>query len=56
MSEKIQIFGATPSPYTQKMISIFRYKHIAYEAIGSSPAKTDKKGLSDVLKNSLAFL
>ena len=33
MSEKIQIFGATPSPYTQKMISIFRYKHIAYEAI-----------------------
>ena len=30
--EKIQIFGATPSPYTQKMISVFRYKHIAYEA------------------------
>tara|TARA_B100001996_G_scaffold242697_1_gene187829 strand:+ start:734 stop:1768 length:1035 start_codon:yes stop_codon:yes gene_type:complete len=32
MTEKIKIFGATPSPYTQKMISIFRYRHIAYEA------------------------
>ena len=38
MSEKIQIFGATPSPYTQKMISIFRYKHIAYEAIMGNAA------------------
>ena len=38
MSEKIQIFGATPSPYTQKMISIFRYKHIAYEALMGNAA------------------
>ena len=38
MSEKIQIFGATPSPYTQKMISIFRYKHIAYEAFMGNAA------------------
>ena len=38
MSEKIQIFGATPSPYTQKMISIFRYKHIAYEAMMGNAA------------------
>jgi len=32
MTDKLQIFGATPSPYTQKMISICRYKHIPYEA------------------------
>ena len=38
MNEKIQIFGATPSPYTQKMISIFRYKHIAYEAFMGNAA------------------
>ena len=31
-NEKVQIFGATPSPYTQKMISVFRYRHIPYEA------------------------
>ena len=43
MSEKIQIFGATPSPYTQKMISIFRYKHIAYEAIMGNAAGRLKK-------------
>ena len=38
MSEKIQIFGATPSPYTQKMISIFRYRHIAYQAFMGNAA------------------
>lgn len=43
MSEKIQIFGATPSPYTQKMISIFRYKHIAYEAIMGNAAERLKE-------------
>jgi glutathione S-transferase len=32
MTDKLQIFGATPSPYTQKMISICRYRHIPYEA------------------------
>ena len=31
MNKKIKVFGATPSPYTQKMISILRYRHIAYE-------------------------
>ena len=30
MTEKIKIFGATPSPYTQKMLSVFRYRHIPY--------------------------
>lgn len=32
MTEKIKVFGATPSPYTHKMISILRYRHIPYEA------------------------
>lgn len=31
MTERIKIFGAPASPYTQKMISIMRYRHIAYE-------------------------
>jgi glutathione S-transferase len=30
MTERIKIFGATPSPYTQKMLSVFRYRHIPY--------------------------
>jgi len=30
MIEKIKIFGATPSPYTQKILSAFRYRHIPY--------------------------
>ena len=32
MTEKIKVFGATPSPYTHKMISILRYRQIPYEA------------------------
>ena len=31
MTERIKVFGAPASPYTQKMISIMRYRHIAYE-------------------------
>jgi len=30
MTERIKIFGATPSPYTQRMLSVFRYRHIPY--------------------------
>ena len=30
MTEKIKVFGGTPSPYTQKMLSVFRYRHIPY--------------------------
>jgi len=30
MTERIKIFGATPSPYTQKILSVFRYRHIPY--------------------------
>ena len=29
--EKIKVFGAPASPYTHKMISILRYRHIAYK-------------------------
>nr|MDA7554496.1 glutathione S-transferase N-terminal domain-containing protein [Gammaproteobacteria bacterium] len=30
MTERIKIFGATPSPYTQKMLSVLRYRQIPY--------------------------
>ena len=43
MSKKIKMFGATPSPYTQKMVSIFRYKHISYEAFMGDIAGRLKK-------------
>ena len=28
--KRLEIFGATPSPYTQKMLSLLRYKRIPY--------------------------
>ena len=51
MTEKIKVFGGTPSPYTQKMLSVFRYRHIPYTVyfgdiarkiakLGIEPAKT----------------
>ena len=43
MCKKIKMFGATPSPYTQKMVSIFRYKHISYEAFMGDAAGRLKK-------------
>ena len=29
--DRLQIFGATPSPYTQKMLSLLRYRRIPYD-------------------------
>ena len=31
MDKRLQIFGATPSPYTQKMISLMRFKRIPFD-------------------------
>ena len=31
MMKRLQIFGSTPSPYTQKMLSFLRYKQIPYD-------------------------
>ena len=31
MDNRYQIFGATPSPYTQKMISLMRFKRIPFD-------------------------
>ena len=31
MSKRYQIFGATPSPYTQKMLSLMRFKRIPFD-------------------------
>ena len=28
--KRLEIFGATPSPYTQKMLTLLRYKRIPY--------------------------
>ena len=43
MTEKIKVFGAPASPYTQKMISILRYRHIAYEVfMGDVPGRLNR--------------
>lgn len=39
MSKKIKIFGATPSPYTQKILAAFRYRHIPYMVYNGDIAK-----------------
>ena len=31
MADRLQIFGATPSPYTQKMISFMRFKRLPFD-------------------------
>ena len=36
-SERISLIGAPPSPYTRKMISLLRYRHINYEIIWGDP-------------------
>ena len=41
--EKIKVFGAPASPYTHKMISILRYRHIAYEVfMGDAPGRLNR--------------
>ena len=43
MNKKIKVFGAPASPYTQKMISILRYRHIAYEVfMGDVPGRLSR--------------
>ena len=45
MTEKIKVFGAPASPYTQKIISILRYRHIPYEVFwGDVPGKLSRLG------------
>ena len=39
MTQKIKIFGATPSPYTQKILAAFRYRHIPYMVFNGDIAK-----------------
>ncbi len=35
--ERLQLFGGTASPYTQKMVSLLRYRHIPYGIRWSDP-------------------
>jgi len=43
MNKKIKVFGAPASPYTQKMVSILRYRHIAYEVfMGDVPGRLSR--------------
>ena len=42
MTQKIKIFGATPSPYTQKILAAFRYRHIPYIVYNGNIVKMDK--------------
>ena len=54
MSKKIKMFGATPSPYTHKMLSIFRYKHIGYEAfMGDAAGRLKKMNIDPALASSV---
>ena len=39
MTQKIKIFGATPSPYTQKILAAFRYRHIPFMIYNGDIAK-----------------
>ena len=43
MTKKIKVFGVPASPYTQKMISIWRYRDIAYEGVmGDVPGRLNR--------------
>jgi glutathione S-transferase len=35
--ERIKLIGATPSPYTMKMLALMRYRHIPYNMIWGQP-------------------
>lgn len=35
--ERIKLIGATPSPYTMKMLALMRYRHIPYSMIWGQP-------------------
>ena len=46
MTKKIKIFGATPSPYTQKILAAFRYRHIPFMVFnGDITKKITKLGI-----------
>lgn len=36
-SDRITLIGNTPSPYTQKMLAVLRYRHIPYSIIWDNP-------------------
>ena len=39
MTKKIKVFGATPSPYTQKILAAFKYRHIPFIIYNGDIAK-----------------
>ena len=36
-TDRLQLIGAPPSPYTRKMVSVLRYRHIPYNIIWADP-------------------
>ncbi|MFT5573617.1 MAG: glutathione S-transferase [Cryomorphaceae bacterium] len=46
-ANRITLIGNTPSPYTRKMVSILRYRHIPYSIVWADPSEElEKRGIA----------
>ena len=44
--KRLQIFGSTPSPYTQKILSLLRYRRIPYDVHwGQTQKRLEEQGI-----------
>jgi glutathione S-transferase len=46
-TNRITLIGNTPSPYTRKMVSLLRYRHIPYSIVWADPSEElEKRGIA----------
>lgn len=46
-SDRVTLIGNTPSPYTRKMVSLLRYRHIPYSVVWAEPGEElEKRGIA----------